>query len=115
MSASMKFFAASLVLTAGLCSSMAQAETLSPADIKKLAPGTYNVSVADSVRVRAVLTAKGGISVTTDKGEKDSGRWWLQGSKACVQFKKLLDKKPFCSSLSRDGNMLRGDSFTIRF
>jgi hypothetical protein len=93
----------------------AWAEPMSAAEIKKLAPGTYNVSVADSVKASVVLSAKGGISVATNKGEKDTGRWWLQGTKACVLFKHLLNHKPYCSTLTRDGSMLRGDGFTIRF
>ncbi|MDE2384252.1 MAG: hypothetical protein KGO53_06505 [Alphaproteobacteria bacterium] len=105
--------AAGLLL--GVTTCQAWADPMSADEIKKLAPGTYNVSVADSVRARVVLTAKGGISVTTDKGEKDSGHWTVNGTKACVLFKHLLDHKPYCSTLTRDGSMLRGDGFTIRF
>ncbi len=108
-----------LFLASGVLSLMiaghAWADPMSAAEIKKLAPGTYNVSVADSVKARVVLTAKGGISVTTDKGEKDSGHWSILGTRACVIFKHLLNHKPYCSTLTRDGSMLRGDGFTIRF
>ena len=93
----------------------ALADPMSAAEIKKLAPGTYNVSVADSLKALVVLKAGGGISVTTDKGEKDAGRWTVSGTKACIVFKHLLNHKPYCSTLTRDGNMLRGDGFTIRF
>jgi hypothetical protein len=114
MSSGRKLFLAAAALSL-FVGGHAWAEAMSAADIKKLSPGSYNVSVADSVKARVVLTAKGGISVATDKGEKDSGKWWLAGQKACVQFKKLLDHKPYCSTLTRDGSMLRGDGFTIRF
>jgi hypothetical protein len=99
----------------GVFAGHAWADPLSAADIKKLAPGTYNVSVADSVKALVVLKAGGGISVSTNKGEKDTGHWTVSGTKACVLFKHLLNHKPYCSTLTRDGNMLRGDGFTIRF
>ena len=93
----------------------AMADPMSAAEIKTLAPGTYNVSVADSVKALVVLKAGGGVSVSTNKGEKDTGHWTVSGTNACVLFKHLLNHKLYCSTLTRDGNMLRGDGFTIRF
>lgn len=94
-------------------SSALAADKLTEAQIRKLLTGTYNVSVADSVTAVAVFTP-GGISVVTNKGEKDTGRWSFSGNKVCVQFKKLLDHKMNCSSLIDDGGVIRGNGFTAR-
>ncbi len=90
------------------------ADKLTPAQIRKLLIGTYHVSVADSVSAIAVFTPGGGISVTTNKGEKDTGRWSFSGNKVCVQFRRLLDHKSNCSSLVNDGGAIRGNGFTAR-
>ena len=93
-------------------SSVAVADTMSAAEIRKLAPGTYHVSVADSVKAVVVLKTNGSLTLTTDKGEKDTGRWSVSGDKFCVVFKHLLDHKQHCSPMTRDGNLLRGDGLT---
>jgi hypothetical protein len=90
------------------------ADKLTAAEIRKLLTGTYNVSVADSVTAIAVFSPGGGISVVTNKGEKDTGRWSFSGNKVCVQFKHLLDHKSNCSSLVNDGGAIRGNGFTAR-
>ena len=106
-----------LVMTglAHICLSQAHAgEKLAASEIRKIVPGTYNVSVADSVSAVAVLTAGGSISIVTNKGEKDSGRWSISGNKICVKFKHLLDRQFQCSSLTLDGPAIRGNGFTAR-
>jgi hypothetical protein len=90
------------------------ADKLTAAEIRKLLTGTYHVSVADSVTAVAVFTPGGGISVVTNKGEKDTGHWSFSGNKVCVQFKHLLDHKSNCSSLVNDGGAIRGNGFTAR-
>ncbi len=90
------------------------ADKLTAAEIRKLLIGTYHVSVADSVTAIAVFTPGGGVSVVTNKGEKDTGRWSFSGNKVCVQFKHLLDHKSNCSSLVNDGGAIRGNGFTAR-
>ena len=90
------------------------AEKLTAGEIRKLLSGSYHISVADSVSATAVFTAGGGISVTTNKGEKDTGRWSISGNKMCVIFKHLLDHQTKCSSLMNDGGAIRGTGFTAR-
>jgi hypothetical protein len=90
------------------------ADKLTAAEIRKLLTGSYNISLADSVSAVAVFTSGGGISVTTNKGEKDTGRWSFSGNKVCVQFKHLLDHKINCSSLVNDDGAIRGNGFTAR-
>lgn len=101
-------------LAAACITSATAADKLTAAEIRKLLTGTYHVSVADSVTAIAVFTPGGGISVVTNKGEKDTGRWSFSGNKVCVQFKHLLDHKKNCSSLVNDGGAIRGNGFTAR-
>ena len=101
-------------LAAACIASATAADKLTAPEIRKLLTGTYHVSVADSVSAIAVFTSGGGISVTTNKGEKDTGRWSFSGNKVCVQFKHLLDHKNNCSSLVNDGGAIRGNGFTAR-
>jgi hypothetical protein len=89
-------------------------DKLTLVEIRKLLTGTYHVSVADSVTAIAVFTPGGKISVVTNKGERDTGRWSFSGNKICVQFKHLLDHKSNCSSLVNDGGAIRGNGFTAR-
>ncbi len=89
-------------------------DSLTAAEIRKLVPGTYHVSVADSVSATAIFTKGGGISVTTNKGENDTGRWSLSGNKMCVVFKHLLDHKANCSALTVEGKAIHGNGFTAR-
>ena len=110
---SFKFISAVFFAAACIASATA-ADKLTAAQIRKLLNGTYHVSVADSVTAVAVFTAGGGISVVTNKGEKDTGRWSFSGNKICVQFKHLLDHKNSCSSLMSDGGAIRGNGFTAR-
>lgn len=106
-----------IIATCFACTCFASAyagEKLTTSEIRKLLIGTYHVSVADSVTAIAVFTPGGGISVVTNKGEKDTGRWSFSGNKVCVQFKRLLDHKSNCSSLVNDGGAIRGNGFTAR-
>ena len=104
-----------IVFIAQVCVAPASAaEKLTAAEIRKLLIGTYHVSVADSVTAIAVFSPGGAISVVTNKGEKDTGRWSFSGNKVCVQFKRLLDHRNNCSSLMSDGDAIRGNGFTAR-
>ena len=102
-----------LGLLCGASSARADA-TLSAAEIRKLAPATYHVSVADSVSATVTLATGGGIVVDTNKGEHDTGRWSVSGNKVCVVFKHLLGHNKQCSTLTRDGTAIRGNGFTAR-
>jgi hypothetical protein len=113
MKTSLKFLGLVCLAHVSIGTSLA-ADKLTPAEIRKLLTGTYHVSVADSVTAVAVFTPGGGISVVTNKGEKDTGRWSFSGNKICVQFKHLLDHKNSCSSLMSDGGAIRGNGFTAR-
>ena len=107
-----------LFVTSGVLTFMlagtAMAEPMSAAEIKKLVPGNYSLSVADSVKASARLKRGGGLFVSTDRGERDSGHWSIAGNKMCVVFKHLLDHKTHCSALTYDNGMIRGDGFTAR-
>ena len=111
--ASFKIISTVFIACACIASATA-ADKLTAAEIRKLLTGTYHVSVADSVSAIAVFTSGNGISVATNKGEKDTGRWSISGNKVCVQFKHMLDHKNSCSSLVNDGGAIRGNGFTAR-
>jgi hypothetical protein len=113
VSSSMKNLCAVSFLFASYATASA-ADKLTGAEIRKLVPATYRVSVADSVSAIAVLSAGGGISVVTNKGEKDTGRWRISGDKICVQFRHLLDHKNSCSSLTNESGAIHGNGFTAR-
>ncbi len=110
---SLKFLAVICIVSTCVSDASAQ-DKLTAAQIRKILPGTYNVSVADSVTAVAVISPGGSISVVTNKGEKDTGRWSISGNKVCVQFKHLLDHKSNCSTLIDEGWAIRGNGFTAR-
>ncbi len=110
---SLKLFSVVCFVGTYTCNAFA-GDTLTATQIRKTLPGSYNVSVADSVSAVAVISPGGGISVVTNKGEKDTGRWTISGNKVCVQFKHLLDHKNNCSALTDEGWAIRGNGFTAR-
>ena len=92
----------------------AKADPLSAADLRKLAPGQYHVSIADNVKLEVKLSANGAISATTNKGDHDVGRWSINNDKMCVVFKRWLDHKSHCQALSIENGLIRGNGFTVR-
>jgi hypothetical protein len=110
----LRFTSLFLLMTICAATTARAGDPLSAAEIKKIARGTYSVSVADSVKATAKLTPGGGISVTTSKGEHDTGRWSISGNKICVQFKHLLDHKPNCSALTNENGIIHGNGFSAR-
>ncbi|MEO9168163.1 MAG: hypothetical protein ABI230_07160 [Aestuariivirga sp.] len=81
------------------------------AEVLQLAPAHYHV-VAPGVTIEVDLGLKGKISVVTDKGEKDKGRWHLNGDRFCVKFTKLLDRQEHCELLNRAGDQIKGNVLT---
>ncbi len=92
----------------------AKADTMSSAELRKLVPGRYHVSVADNVKIVVRLSVGGAISGTTDKGDHDTGRWSIANDKMCVIFKRWLDHQRHCQDITAEGSILRGNGFTIR-
>ena len=92
----------------------AKADQLTSAELRKLVPGHYHVSVADNVKLDVRLLAGGGIAATTDKGDHDTGRWSIANDKMCVVFKRWLDHQTHCQAIRLESGLLRGDGFTIR-
>ena len=84
---------------------------LTPAELKKLAPGNYHV-VAGPISINVKLAKGGAISGVTDKGDKDSGRWSISGDRMCVKFKNWLDHQQKCDGLTQVGNELKGSAFS---
>ena len=84
---------------------------LSASDIRKLFPGSFYVEVAPTVNLEVTFSGGGKVSGTTNKGDRDSGRWRLVGNKMCVTFKRWLDHKERCSGLANANAQIKGDGF----
>jgi hypothetical protein len=74
------------------------AETLSAQDIRRLAPGQYAVNVMGLVSMTVTLRPNGSIFGIA-KGERDRGRWSVQGQRLCIAWNKWLNGATKCSSL----------------
>ena len=107
-------FRAALFAITLAATNSAKADTMSSAELRKLVPGRYHVSVADNVKIDVRLARGGAISATTDKGDHDTGRWSIVNDKMCVIFKRWLDHQKHCQDITAEGNILRGNGFTIR-
>jgi hypothetical protein len=109
--------AKSILATAGLVlalsTSFAQADTLSSTELKKLAPGSYNVNVMGLVSMVITLYPNGRVSGLA-KGEKDQGTWQVKGEQMCIGFSKWLGGSMHCSPLDNQGNKLKGNGLTIQ-
>ena len=82
--------------------------------LRDLLKGTYHVTVQGNNVATITIMPGGKVSGVQPNGDKDTGKWWINGNeKVCVQFKKWLDKAPHCSSLSTDNTgTVRGDGFS---
>ncbi len=97
-----------------VASRSAHAETMEGSDIRKLFPGTYRVSVADSLSLTLTFATAGGVSGITNKGDRDTGRWRVSGDRLCIVFKRWLDHNTHCSKLTETASGIHGDGFTVR-
>jgi hypothetical protein len=104
---------AALALTA-LIVSPAIAGSLSPAQIKALAPGTYAVSIYGLVKMTVNMQPGGTISGVTSKKKRDSGFWSVNGDKLCIRWNRWLKKKTRCTSLSGGNGTYSGGGLYIR-
>jgi hypothetical protein len=88
-------------------------DKLGAADIKRLVPGRFLVTLSNTVNLTVVMRANGTVSGST-KGDADSGRWMLDGSRLCIGFNKWLGGNTRCSSLVNAGGYYQGSGFTFR-
>jgi hypothetical protein len=94
-------------------STTAQAKDLTQADLKKLFPGSYSVTIFNTFTLKVSLRGNGDI-IGVSRGRKDTGRWSIEGSRLCIAWKTWTNGRKGCSALRRDGNLLRGDGFYFR-
>lgn len=100
----MKRLATAIVVSGlfGLTALPAQSSgKLSGAELKKIIPGAYTISVygfAIRFNVR-----KGGTLKATFQDTSDTGKWSVRGDKLCISFKTWTDGKPSCSNIRYDG------------
>jgi hypothetical protein len=105
---------AAALLCAGL-SVPAQAEQLSAAQIKALAPGTYAVSVYGLVKLRISFRPGGGLSgLNLRKQKTDTGTWSVQGEKLCIKWNRWLKGKTRCAALSGENGSYSGGGLSIQ-
>jgi hypothetical protein len=90
------------------------AGTLSAAELKALAPGTYAVSIYGLVKMTIRMQPGGNISGITSKKKRDSGFWSVNGDKLCIRWNRWLKKKTRCTSLSGEKGTYSGGGLYIR-
>ena len=91
----------------------AQAKDLTPADLRKYFPGTYSITIFNSFTLRVSMRGDGQI-IGYAKGKRDTGKWSIEGSKLCVAWKSWTGGRKGCSTLRRDGSLLRGRGFYFK-
>jgi len=88
--------AAALTLAA-----QAQAGSLGQAEITRLFPGQFEAKVK-GYRVSFAGT-RGGSLVGQAYGQKDKGRWYMEGSSLCVVWNKWTKGKAHCGQITQQG------------
>jgi len=86
---------------------------LGPAELKRLVPGRYLVTLSNAVNLTVVMRANGTVSGST-KSDADSGHWVLDGSRLCIGFTKWLGGNTHCSSLVSQAGYYQGSGFIFR-
>lgn len=109
-------FKTPLLAVAAVCFSLSAAsagDALSPAELRKLAPGRYAVNVMGLVNMVVSMRSNGSI-VGEAKGQRDSGSWSVQGQKLCVAWNKWNGGKRRCSTLTGDAGRYSGGGLSMR-
>ena len=79
----------------------AEAGSLGKGEITKLFPGQFEAKVK-GYRVAFWGSRNGGLSGEA-YGQRDKGRWFMQGTALCVVWTKWTDGKPRCGEVSQQG------------
>jgi hypothetical protein len=88
-------------------------EKLSPSELRRLFPGSFQAVVHGAVTVN--ITARGnGTLIGRMKGKTDRGRWTLKGGTFCIAWNKWLGGKTSCSAVVADDGWYRGGSVKFR-
>ena len=109
----LKIGIAALTLYLALGNGAFAGDALSPAELKRLAPGRYLVTLSNTVNLTVVMRANGTVSGST-KTDADSGHWMLNGSRLCIGFTKWLGGNTRCSPLVSEPGYYQGSGFTFR-
>jgi hypothetical protein len=104
---------AAMAVTAALFSPAA-AGSLTAAQIKALAPGTYAVSIYGLVKMTINMQPGGAISGVTSKKKRDSGFWSVNGDQLCIRWNRWLKQKTRCTTLSGGNGTYSGGGLYIR-
>ena len=96
-----------------LATNVLAGDALSPAELRKLAPGRYAVNVMGLVNMTVSMRPNGVITGQA-KGDKDRGFWTVQGQKLCIAWNKWNDGKMRCAAISGDNGAYQGGGLSIR-
>lgn len=106
LAAAIVLAATSLQATAG--------DYLNSDELRRLAPGKYNVSVLGLVSMTVSMQPGGNIMGTTSKKKSDQGRWSVQGERFCITWNRWLKGRTRCVALSGDNGTYSGGGLYIR-
>ena len=91
----------------------ASAKELTPAELRKFFPGSYSVTIFNSFTLKVKMSGNG-VMTGVARGKRDTGRWSIEGSRLCVAWSTWTKGKKGCSTLRRDGDLLRGRGFYFK-
>jgi hypothetical protein len=91
----------------------ASAKDLSAADLRKLFPGSYYVTIFNSFTLRVSMRANGVITGTA-KGRRDTGKWTIEGRQLCVAWNTWTKGRKGCSALRMENGVIKGRGFSFR-
>lgn len=87
--------------------------SLSPSELKNLAPGRYQVVLMGISSMTVTLRSNGTV-LGTAKGSSDTGHWNLSGAKFCIAWNNWLGGRARCSALVDEVGYYQGSGFTVR-
>ena len=94
----------------------AEAGSLAKGEVTKLFPGQFEAKVK-GYRV-SFTGSPGGALAGQAYGQKDKGRWYMQGSSLCVVWNKWTKGKAHCGAISRQGGWyvaVNGEGEVLKF
>jgi hypothetical protein len=91
----------------------ASAKELTAADMRKLFPGSYSITIFNSFTLRVSMRRNGEI-VGYAKGRRDTGRWSIEGKQFCVTWATWTKGRKGCSALRRENGVVKGRGFSFK-
>jgi hypothetical protein len=98
------------LLFSAIAAPQAVADSLDHKEVRALFPGRYVVRVMNTLELKVNMQANGVVTGLAN-GQRDTGRWSVEGGRLCITWTTWNNGRKDCSPLTRQGNIVKGRGF----